>query len=200
MLWSLLTGFVVAIGLIVAIGAQNAWVLSQSMRGGHRGIIAMVCILCDAGLIILGVYGIQQVQALLPSLVPLLTTLGIALLLWLAWQAGRRAWQGTSGLQAAITDTPNSRWKTAGTALGITLLNPHVYLDTVVLIGSVGAQQAQPLWFTVGACLASLCWFSALTGFAPRVAGWLSSPARWRAFDTGMAGLLLLVAVSLVPL
>ncbi|MFY0666291.1 MAG: LysE family transporter [Natronospirillum sp.] len=199
MLLSLLTGFVVALGLIVAIGAQNAWVLSQSMRGGHRGVIAAVCILCDAVLIVLGVYGIHQVQAWLPSLVPVLTALGVALLLWLAWQAARRAWLGTSGLQAVITADAGSRWKTAGTAMGITLLNPHVYLDTVVLIGSVGAQQTMPLWFTVGACLASFAWFSALTGFAPRLARWLSSPARWRAFDAGMATLLLVVAVSLVP-
>lgn len=198
MLWSLLTGFVVTIGLIVAIGAQNAWVLSQSMRGGHRGVIAMVCILCDAGLIILGVYGIHWVQAVVPDLVPLLTWLGVALLLWLAGQSARRAWLGTSGLQADLAAGLGGRWKTAGTALAITLLNPHVYLDTVVLIGSIGAQQAAPTWFVLGACLASFTWFTALTGFAPKLASYLRSPARWRAFDAGMSVLLVVVAVSLV--
>lgn len=197
---SFIAGFIVAIGLIVAIGAQNAWVLSQSMRGGHRLAIATVCIGCDAALIILGVYGLGWVQAWLPPLVPILTWLGIALLLGLAIQAARRAYQGTSGLVASPGATSDSAGKSALAALAITLLNPHVYLDTVVLIGSVGAQQPRPLAFVLGAALASFCWFSALTGLAPRLRSWLSSPTHWRVFDGGMAGVLLLVAGSLLPL
>lgn len=199
---SLLTGFVVGLGLIVAIGAQNAWVLSQSMRGNHRGVIATVCILCDAGLIVFGVFGLAAVQAWLPPLVPILTWMGIALLLWLALKAGQRALQGSSTLETS--DAPDTRWrespwKTGATALAITLLNPHVYLDTVVLIGSVGVQQPAPFWFAAGACLASLCWFTALTQLAPKLRAWLRSPLHWRLFDGGMAGILLMVAISLVP-
>ncbi|MAM87839.1 LysE/ArgO family amino acid transporter [Allohahella sp. A8] len=200
---SLSTGFVVGLGLIVAIGAQNAWVLSQSMRGNHRGVIATVCIVCDAGLIFLGVFGIAQIQARLPPLIPVLTWLGVGLLLWLAAKAALRAYKGSSALQASdanATSAKDSMWKTGATALAITLLNPHVYLDTVVLIGSVGAQQAAPLWFAAGACLASFCWFTALTQLAPKLRIWLRSPLHWRLFDSGMAGLLFVVAVSLVPL
>lgn len=199
---SLLTGFVVGLGLIVAIGAQNAWVLSQSMRGNHRGVIATVCILCDSGLIILGVFSLAWIQAWLPPLVPILTWLGIALLLWLAIKAGQRAYQGSSGLEASDPMNQSGRespWKTGATALAITLLNPHVYLDTVVLIGSVGVQQPAPLWYVAGACLASFCWFTALTQLAPKLRVWLRSPLHWRLFDGGMAALLLMVAISLVP-
>lgn len=206
-MWSLLTGFVVGLGLIVAIGAQNAWVLSQSMRGNHRGVIATVCILCDAVLIVLGVYGLARIQAWLPALVPALTWLGIALLLWLAVKAGQRAYRGTSGLEAGQDGSmtwkesawKESAWKTGATALAITLLNPHVYLDTVVLIGSVGIQQPAPFRFVLGACLASFCWFTTLTQLAPKLRAWLRSPLHWRLFDGGMAGMLLLVAVSLLP-
>ena len=199
---SLLTGFVVGLGLIVAIGAQNAWVLSQSMRGNNPGVIAAVCILCDAGLIVLGVFGLSQIQGWLPALVPTLTWLGIALLLWLAFKAGMRAYQGASKLEASGALNcfqHESAWKTGATALAITLFNPHVYLDTVVLIGSVGAQQPDPISFATGACLASACWFTTLTQMAPKLGAWLRSPLHWRVFDGGMAGLLLVVAASLVP-
>ena len=206
---SLLTGFVVGLGLIVAIGAQNAWVLSQSMRGNHRGVIATVCIVCDAALIILGVYSLARIQAWLPPLVPILTWLGIALLLWLAVKAGQRAYRGASGLETVPGGGlgnaggekawRESAWKTGATALAITLLNPHVYLDTVVLIGSVGIQQPAPFWFVIGACMASFCWFTALTQLAPKLRAWLRSPLHWRLFDGGMAGVLLLVAASLFP-
>jgi L-lysine exporter family protein LysE/ArgO len=83
------------------------------------------------------------------------------------------------------------------TAFAITLLNPHVYLDTVVLLGSIGNAQPSPLWFTVGACLASLCWFGALTGLAPKLKLLLSSPRRWRMFDGTVALLLTLIAGKL---
>lgn len=198
-MWSLLAGFVVSLGLIIAIGAQNAWVLSQSMRGHHRLVIASVCIICDAALITLGVFGLKQVQIWLPPLVPILTWLGIALLVFLALRAGQRAYQGTSSLTAGLDQDPGSAWKMAATALAITLLNPHVYLDTMVLIGSVGLQQPEPLLFVVGACLASFCWFTALTSLAPKLRHWLRSSLHWRVFDGAMAGVLLLVAVSLLP-
>jgi L-lysine exporter family protein LysE/ArgO len=115
----------------------------------------------------------------------------------LAFGAAQRAWRGQGALLAKTVVQVQSWQKTALTALAITLLNPHVYLDTVVLIGSVGSVQAQPFWFTVGACLASLCWFSALTGLAPKLKVWLSSPLRWRLFDGLMAFVLAAIALKL---
>ncbi|MDF3126409.1 LysE family transporter [Rheinheimera sp. 1928-s] len=194
---SFFTGFTVGLSLIVAIGAQNIWVLSQSMAGANRLVIAAVCILCDAALIVVGVYSVQLIQLWLPPLVPVLTWAGVAMLLWLAFGAAKRAWQGQGTLLAKAEVQVQSSPKTAVTALAITLLNPHVYLDTVVLIGSVGSAQAQPFWFTVGACLASLCWFSALTGLAPRLKIWLSSPLRWRLFDGLVAFILAGIALKL---
>ena len=194
---SFFTGFTVGLSLIVAIGAQNIWVLSQSMAGANRLVIAAVCILCDATLIVTGVYSVQLIQQWLPPLVPVLTWAGIAMLLWLAFGAAQRSWQGQGALLANNKVQVYSWQKTALTALAITLLNPHVYLDTVVLIGSVGSAQSEPFWFTLGACLASLCWFSALTGLAPKLKVWLSSPLRWRLFDGFIALILSGIALKL---
>ena len=194
---SFFTGFTVGLSLIVAIGAQNIWVLSQSMAGANRLVIALVCILCDAALIVTGVYSVQLIQQWLPPLVPALTWAGVAMLLWLAFGAAQRAWRGQGALHSSSVVQVQSWQKTALTALAITLLNPHVYLDTVVLIGSIGSAQSQPFWFTVGACLASLCWFSALTGLAPKLKVWLSSPLRWRLFDGLVAFVLAGIALKL---
>ncbi len=196
-MWSFFTGFSVGLSLIVAIGGQNIWVLSQSMAGANRLVIATVCIVCDALLIVAGVSSIATLQQWIPPLVPLLTIAGVLLLLYLAYGAAKRAWQGNSGLQTDAQVQLQSTGKTALTALAITLLNPHVYLDTVVLLGSLGNAQPSPFWFTVGACLASFCWFSALTGFAPKLKLLLSSPLRWRLFDGSVALLLSLIAVKL---
>ena len=196
-MWSFFTGFSVGLSLIVAIGGQNIWVLSQSMAGANRLVIATVCIVCDALLIVAGVSSIATLQLWIPPLVPLLTVAGVLMLLYLAYGAAKRAWQGNSGLQTDGQVQLQSSGKTALTALAITLLNPHVYLDTVVLLGSLGNAQPSPFWFTVGACLASFCWFSALTGFAPKFKLLLSSPLRWRLFDGSVALLLSLIAVKL---
>lgn len=192
-----LLGFGVGLSLIVAIGAQNIWVLSQSMAGANRLIIATVCITCDCLLIMLGVYAVQVLQNWVPPLVPLLTVLGVLLLLWLAWQAARRAWLGGKGLQTDNTTAVMSNSKTALTALAITLLNPHVYLDTVFLIGGVANQQAAPVLFMLGACVASLVWFSSLTALAPKLRLWLNSAKRWQVFDAAIAILLSGIAINL---
>ncbi|MEN3158427.1 LysE family transporter [Alkalimonas sp. NCh-2] len=192
-----LLGFGVGISLIVAIGAQNIWVLSQSMAGANRLIIAAVCIVCDSLLIVLGVFAVHHMQQLVPPLVPLLTWLGVALLVWLAWHAARRAWRGGNSLQADTAAQVMSNSKTAVTALAITLLNPHVYLDTVFLIGGVANQQATPLWFMLGACTASLVWFSSLTALAPKLKIWLNSARRWQLFDGAVAILLSGIALNL---
>lgn len=194
---SFLTGFSIGLSLIVAIGAQNIWVLSQSMAGANRLVIAAICIGCDALLIVIGVSSIATVQQWIPPLVPVLTLAGVLMLLYLAYGAALRAWQGSSGLQTTAEVQLQSTAKTAATAFAITLLNPHVYLDTVVLLGSIGNAQPSPLWFTIGACLASFCWFSALTGFAPKLKLLLSSPRRWRLFDSAIALLLTLIALKL---
>lgn len=199
MLASVLTGFVVSIGLIVAIGAQNAWVLARSLSSDHRWVLALVCAGVDAVLIVVGVFGLDKVQQLLPALVPVLTALGVGLLLWLAAQSLWRAWQGTSVLVASPAAAGAAgAWTLAGQALAISVLNPHVYLDTVVLIGSVGAQQPFPALFAVGAATASLLWFSALAGLGRYLQQRLRSAWHWRCFDAAIGVVMILVAVSLL--
>lgn len=198
MLVSMMTGFAVSLGLIVAIGAQNAWVLSRSLGGEHRLVLALVCAGVDAVLIVSGVFGLDRVQRLVPALVPVLTWLGVALLLYLAAQSLLRAWQGSSVLLAGPAAAATGAWALAGQALAISLLNPHVYLDTVVLIGSVGAQQPAPGFYALGAALASLCWFSALVGLGRYLQQWLRSPWHWRCFDALIGLVMVMVAVSLV--
>lgn len=199
MVGSFFTGFGISIGLIVAIGAQNAWVLNKSMRGEHPAVVALVCCTIDALLITLGVYSVDWVQQRIPALVPVLTWLGISLLCWLAAQAFWRVWQGSEGLRVAVAGAAVTKWQVAGQAMAISLLNPHVYLDTVVLVGSVGAQQSYPGYFVVGAAAASATWFFSLTGFGRYLGPKLRSPTAWRWFDATVGGVMVLVAVSLVP-
>lgn len=193
---SFLSGIMLGISLIIAIGAQNIWVLSQSMAGANRLVIALVCILCDTTLIFIGVYSASELKQWLPELLPWLTWGGILMLLYLASGSIIRAIKGTSGLKL-IETVKVSWWHTAITALAISLLNPHVYLDTVLLLGSIGALQPNPAQFAAGACLGSIIWFTSLVMFSPKLRVLLSSPLRWRIFDSGIAVILCFVAIQL---
>lgn len=193
---SFFTGMMLGLSLIIAIGAQNIWVLSQCMAGANRLVIGIVCIICDTSLILIGVYAASELQQWLPEFIPLFTWGGIVFLLYLAYGSLSRSIKGTSGLQLN-TSIKVTWWKTALAALAISLLNPHVYLDTVVLLGSIGALQPDPTLFALGACLGSIIWFTSLVGFAPKLKVILNSPARWRIFDFGIASLLIIVAAQL---
>lgn len=196
---SFIAGLLLGLSLIIAIGAQNIWVLSQSMAGANRLAIAISCIVCDALLITLGVYAASEVKQLLPNLMPYLTYGGVAMLLYLAFGAAKRAITANSGLNTA--QVVKRSWQaTALQAVAISLLNPHVYLDTVVLLGSIGAVQNVPMLFAAGACFGSVIWFGGLTAFAPKLRLWLSSARRWRIFDTAIAAILTLMAWQLVTL
>lgn len=193
---SFLSGIMLGLSLIVAIGAQNVWVLSQSMNGANRLVIALTCIICDASLIILGVYAANEIKLLMPAALPWLTYLGVLILLYIAFGSAARAIKGSSGLQQKKSKVSN--WRvTALSAVAISLLNPHVYLDTVVLLGSLGALQPSPSYFAFGACVASCIWFGSLTTFAPKLRVLLSSPKRWRIFDSLVASILVLMAAQL---
>ncbi len=191
------TGFVVAMGLIVAIGAQNAWVLSMSVRRIYPWSVAIVCFSIDAFLMAIGVLSFAQIQRWLPSIVPWLTLVGIVMLLWLALQAVRRAAHGNPGLQMESKNEHFTQRSAVMTALAISLLNPHVYLDTVVLIGNIASSSANPYLFWLGSASASIVWFSSLAAIGPVLRKWLSSTQRWRLFDSAMAIVMTWVAISL---
>lgn len=190
-------GLLVAFGLIMAIGAQNAFVLAQSLRREHHLPAAALCVLCDAVLIAAGVFGLAALLAQSPLLLGIARWGGVAFLLWYAFQALRRAFSNDA-LQGNADAGPRSRRAVLLSTLAVTLLNPHVYLDTVLLIGSLGSQQAVPGAYAAGAASASLLWFLSLALGAAWLAPWLARPSTWRVLDILVALMMLSVAAQLI--
>jgi L-lysine exporter family protein LysE/ArgO len=173
-----------SLGLIVAIGAQNAFVLRQGLRREHVGSVVIFCAVADAVLIAAGVLGMAQALANSPGLARALALAGAAFLAVYGWRALRRA-RHPQTLTASNGGDALSRSAVLAQAAAFTLLNPHVYLDTVLLVGSIGAQQPAALrgWFIAGASAASLLWFS-LLGFGARwMAPWFARPRAWQVLD-----------------
>jgi L-lysine exporter family protein LysE/ArgO len=177
-------GLVLSLGLIIAIGAQNAFVLRQGLRREHVVPVVAFCALADAALITAGVLGMAQALGRHPALAQAMALAGAVFLAWYGWQALQRA-RRASQLQAADGGAGLSRGAAMAQAAAFTLLNPHVYLDTVLLVGSIGAQQPAGLqsWFIAGASMASLSWFTAL-GFGARwLAPLFARPRAWQVLD-----------------
>lgn len=193
-----LQGFALSFGLIVAIGAQNAFVLRQGLRREHVGLVVLFCALADATLIAAGVMGMARAIGDRPDLARALALAGAVFLAWYGWQAWRRMRQG-GGLQAAPGDGGLTRRAALAQAAAFTLLNPHVYLDTVLLVGSVGAQQPAALQgvFVAGASTASLTWFCLLGLGARWLAPWFARPRAWQVLD-GLIGLTMWVLSALM--
>ncbi|MGL6162273.1 LysE/ArgO family amino acid transporter [Microbulbifer sp.] len=194
---SYLNGLLLGAGLIVAIGAQNAFVLAQSLRREHHLPVAALCVLCDAVLVSAGVFGLAALLLKSPALLAAARWGGAAFLLWYGLKALLRALR-PQGLEQAADAGPRSRRAVLLTALAVTLLNPHVYLDTVLLIGSLGAQQPEPGAYALGATSASLAWFFGLALGAAWLSPWLARPATWRLLDLGVAIMMFSVAVRLL--
>lgn len=194
---SYLNGLLVSAGLIMAIGTQNAFVLAQSLRREHHLLVALLCIVCDALLVAAGVFGLASVLAHNPTVLAVARWGGVLFLLWYGVRALRRACSRQS-LQNGDGTGLRSRRAVLLSALAVTLLNPHVYLDTVLLIGSLGAQQTVPGAYVVGAASASLLWFSTLAIGAAWLAPWLARPATWRLLDLMVAVMMFSVAAQLI--
>lgn len=191
-------GAALGFGLIVAIGAQNAFVLRQGLRREHVGAVVAFCAAADAVLIIAGVMGMAQALGERPDIARALALAGALFLAAYGWQALQRARQPNQ-LQANQTGKVLGLAGALTQAAAFTLLNPHVYLDTVLLVGSIGAQQPAALrpWFVTGACFASTVWFSAL-GFGARwLAPWFARPKAWQVLD-GLIGLTMFVLAALL--
>lgn len=177
-------GFALGAGLIVAIGAQNVFVLTQGARRHRPWLVAGVCAGCDALLIAAGVGGVGTAAASSPSVVSALTLCGAVFLLVYGLRALKSALRGES-LGLDETAPPPPLRVILLTALGVSLLNPHALLDTVVLIGGLSSRLDAPgrLSFGLGAALASLCWFSALSLGGRALAPVLRRPGAWRVLD-----------------
>ncbi|MFD5403366.1 LysE/ArgO family amino acid transporter [Streptomyces griseorubiginosus] len=192
-------GFGTGLSLIVAIGAQNAFVLRQGIRRDAILAVVGICALSDAMLIALGVGGVGAVVVAWPGALTLVGWIGGGFLLCYGALAARRVLRpGKSGLDTEGAGA-GSRRRAVLTCLAMTWLNPHVYLDTVFLLGSVAADRGPLRWtFGVGAMLASLCWFAAL-GFGARLlSGFLARPAAWRFLDGLVAATMITLGVTLV--
>ncbi|RMM60815.1 Arginine exporter protein ArgO [Pseudomonas syringae pv. atrofaciens] len=198
LMWqSYLNGLLIAAGLIMAIGTQNAFVLAQGLRREHHVAVAMLCIVCDAILVAAGVFGLANVLAQNPALLAVARWGGVIFLSWYGLQALRRACSRQSLEHSAAVGRKSLRTVLLS-ALAVTLLNPHVYLDTVLLIGSLGAQQGVPGAYVAGAASASLLWFSSLALGAAWLAPWLARPATWRMLDLMIAVMMFSVAFQLI--
>ena len=193
------TGFALSATLIIAIGAQNAFVLRQGIRKEHVAPIVAFCALADLLLIGAGVAGLASVLGNSPTLVALLTAAGSVFLVWYGIRALRRASLPKS-LRAAAGNEPLSLGGAMAQAAGFTLLNPHVYLDTVLLMGSIGTRQPPDMrvWFVGGAACASGVWFTTL-GFGARLlAPVFARPRAWQVLDTIVGLTMLALAVMLI--
>ncbi|MFD5711082.1 LysE/ArgO family amino acid transporter [Streptomyces pharetrae] len=192
-------GFGTGLSLIVAIGAQNAFVLRQGVRREAVLAVVGICALSDALLIALGVGGIGAVVVAWPGALTAIGWIGGAFLIGYGALAARRVLRPAAEGLRTEGEAATSRRRAVLTCLAMTWLNPHVYLDTVFLLGSVAADQGPLRWtFGIGAALASLCWFTAL-GFGARLLSRrLARPSAWRVLDGVLAVTMIALGISLV--
>jgi L-lysine exporter family protein LysE/ArgO len=190
-----LTGLVTGLSLIVAIGAQNAFVLRQGLARQHVGIVVAICAVADVALIVAGVAGIGRIVERAPAALDVVRWLGVAFLTWYGVSSLLRA-RHAEALEAA-NERALSRRGAAVRATALTFLNPHVYLDTVLLLGSLAAHQGPTgrWWFALGACVASVAWFTAL-GYGARLLSPLLRKRRaWQVLDV-LIGLTMLAIAA----
>lgn len=188
----LLTGF----SLIIAIGAQNAFVIRQGLRREHILLIVLICAISDAALILVGTGGLGRIIQGNQIALEIIRWFGVAYLTWFGLRSLRSAFKSQSlqvgeVLQARAGDVARS-------ALALTFLNPHVYLDTVILLGSVANQFESDRWFfALGACLASIIWFT-IIGFGARSASrFMSKPIFWKILDSIIALVMFSIGITL---
>ncbi len=197
---TVLAGLLTGLSLIVAIGAQNAYVLRQGLTRTHVGAVVAVCAVSDAVLIVAGVAGIGVLVDSAGWLLDVVRWAGVAFLLGYAGMTLRRALH--PGALDAGSARPESRRRAVGRAVALTWLNPHVYLDTVLLLGSIAAAHDADgaggrWWFAVGAVLGSLLWFGALGYGARLLAPLLARPRAWQVLDVLVALTMVVIALQL---
>ena len=195
---AIVAGFSLGLSLILAIGAQNAFVLRQGLRREHVFAVCLTCALSDALLIMLGVIGFAWITAAAPWVAPAFRYGGAAFLIWYGVLNARAALQGDEALAAAGGTAPASTKSVLLTCLALTWLNPHVYLDTVVLLGSVSTGYESRLGFGLGAMLASFVFFFGL-GYGARLLGPVfARPLAWRVLDGAVALTMWIIALTLL--
>lgn len=199
MLSAYLAGLSMGLSLIVAIGAQNAFVLRQGLRHEHVFWVALTCALSDAVLITVGVAGFGRMAVALPWLDPVMRYGGAAFLLAYGARSLRSALRGTGALEVSEGPVAEPLGRVLAACLAITWLNPHVYLDTVVLLGSVAVQfPGSKVAFGAGAVTGSFLFFFALAYGAKRLRPVFARPVAWRILEGVIAAIMATIAVTLV--
>lgn len=192
------TGFTMGLSLIVAIGAQNAFVLRQGVRNEHVFAICLACALSDALLILVGITGFRQIAAVLPWLDSLMRYGGAIFLMWYGARSLRSALR-SSGALAVGEGGASSLRKALLTCLALTWLNPHVYLDTVVLLGTISTRfPGLEVSFAAGAVTASFLFFFSLGYGATKLRPIFANPAAWRVLEGLVAVTMWLIAFKLL--
>lgn len=197
---SIIEGFVMGSGLIIAIGAQNAFVLKQGIAGSHRSAIAWICALSDALLITLGIAGMGYLFSSHPLVTKTVSIAGSVYLAWFSFRSFRSAFKGES---MDINGTPSGGLTLKNaviTTLALTYINPHVYLDTVVMLGGFGAARPPEIrpFFGLGAVTASFIWFFSLAYSGKIIAPLFRKQTAWRILDTFIGFVMIYIAIKLV--
>jgi len=194
-----MAGMTMGLGLIVAIGAQNVFVLRQGLRHEHVFAVCLACALSDAFLIIVGITSFAKIAVMLPWIDPAMRYGGAAFLAWYGARSLRSALRSRDALVVDCMDVPSNLGRTLLACLAITWLNPHVYLDTVVLLGTVSTQfPGQQLSFAAGATTGSFLFFFALGYGAKRLRPVFAKPASWRMLEGVIALVMWGIALKLI--
>ena len=194
---TMIAGFGLGLSLILAIGAQNAFVLRQGIRRSHVFAVCLTCALSDALLIAAGVAGFGSLAQAAPWIEPVMRWGGALFLIAYGARALLSAWRGGAVLMVE-GGAVEALGPVLATCLALTWLNPHVYLDTVVLLGSVAAQYEDRLSFALGAMTASFVFFFTLGFGARRLAPLFARPQAWRVLDLGVGLLMWAIAAALI--
>ena len=196
-MFAFMPGFFTGLSLIIAIGAQNAFVIRQGLTKRYVFTVVAICSIIDASLIALGIGGLGAAIAGLPWLLEVIRWFGVAYLTWFGIKslisATKNQTMDASGVES------KSAGKVITTVLAMSLLNPHVYLDTVIFVGGVGNTFGENRWlFAYGAMLASLVWFTSIGYGAKAASRFMSKPIFWKVLDGLIAVIMFTLAITLV--
>jgi len=194
---AIVPGFLAGLSLIIAIGAQNAFVIRQGLTKKYVLLTVLICACSDALLIALGASGLGALIKSNKDLLEFVRWFGVAYLLWFAFKSARSALK-SAALNSAGEASADKK-SVVLTVLALTFLNPHVYLDTVILLGSISNQFGSDKWFFVaGAIIASFLWFTSIGFGAKSASRFMSCPIFWKVLDSLIAAIMLSIAAFLV--
>ncbi|MBJ2137324.1 LysE family transporter [Paraglaciecola chathamensis] len=200
MMTAAISGFLMGGTLIIAVGAQNSFLIEQSLKRQWAGLFVALFILSDAIAISVGAMGFGLLLQQQPTLVSVTKWSGVVFLLWLAFNK-LKASMANDAMIVALSNNKIPFHRALLTALGVTWLNPHFYIDTVLLMGNLAGQwQQEKWWFVIGAILASVVWFIGLSGLTSKCAKWMERPKFWRWFNRINALVLGAIGVQLATL